>query len=434
MSTPMVQATLDNGLRVLLQPLPGTQTVALCLHIGTGFRNEPFAGAAHLTEHVLVHGHPGSRSPVTAVAAAGGTTNARTTADHTQYTQLLPAAGLELGLTVERDRLLLCEPDADMINRQIAVVQAEIRRNVLQRPHGGLVLFDLPVLLHDTWANRHNGYGDFEALADLAPADIAAFLDQAYPPGNIHLAVAGDFDPATALDAAARLLGTLPSGAATPPPGSPPAEAPLTTGRQALRHETVAANGRTALGFRVPDPCADHPAYLATVLLSELLETVGPDCGAHTRHPWDRLRARVHRTGNPFDITRDSLLAVEIGHPADTSPPDTEECLRAVLTRLADGTLPLDGLLRPLQRELALHLHAELDSVAGQASWLAVGAAVHGDPHYLSSLPDALARVALADVAQAAAHYAAAPTVRLTSRPGTAPARPLPALAERATT
>ncbi len=55
---------LGNGLRVLLEPLPGTHVVAVCLHVGTGFRNEPVAGAAHLLEHVLVQGASSSRQAV----------------------------------------------------------------------------------------------------------------------------------------------------------------------------------------------------------------------------------------------------------------------------------------------------------------------------------------------------------------------------------
>lgn len=104
-STGLTDLTLANGMRVLLQPLPGCQVVATCLHVGTGFRNEPVAGAAHLLEHVLVQGSTADGPLTAAVTAMGGTMNARTSADHTQYTQILPADGLELGLRIERDRL-----------------------------------------------------------------------------------------------------------------------------------------------------------------------------------------------------------------------------------------------------------------------------------------------------------------------------------------
>ncbi|MGQ4374345.1 M16 family metallopeptidase [Streptomyces sp. SAS_267] len=421
---------LDNGLSVLLQPLPGCQVVATCLHVGTGFRNEPVAGAAHLLEHVLAQGASSSRPLTDAVAATGGTANARTAADYTQYTSILPAGALDLGLRIEHERLT--DPDLGLphVTAQIAVVQAEIRRNMLQRPHGGLVLFDLPALLHDSWHNRHNGYGDIDALEDLGPAELGRFFQQSYAPGNIHLALAGDFDPAHARDLAERHLGSVPPRPAPPRPHTP--EAPLTAPRRALRDERIAAAARTAIGFRTPDPATAPDAHLATVLLGELLESLGTDCACHlaARRTWGTFKARAHRTGNPFDVARDALFAVDFPHPADTGPDEAEHCLRSVLANIADNPAQLTEPLARIRRQLALALHAELDSVASQASWLCVGAAVHRDPLHLAALPDALLKLPDTQVAAAAARYAAAPAARITSRPAPAtPAAPAPTAA-----
>ncbi|MFE2298911.1 M16 family metallopeptidase [Streptomyces sp. NPDC059445] len=416
---------LGNGLSVLLQPLPGCQVVATCLHVGTGFRNEPVAGAAHLLEHVLAQGASSSRPLTDAVAAAGGTVNARTAADYTQYTAILPAGALELALRIEHDRLTDPDLGPAHVTAQTAVVQAEIRRNMLQRPHGGLVLFDLPALLHDTWANRHNGYGDIEALGDLGPAELGRFFQASYAPGNTHLALVGDFDPHHARDLVEQHLAPVP--ARTGPPRPHTAEAPLTAPRRALRDERIAATARTAIGFRTPDPATAPQAHLATVLLGELLEDLGTDCACHrgTRRTWGAFKARAHRTGNPFDVARDALFAVDFPHPVDLDPDEAEHCLRSVMACVADGSVPLAGPLTRIRRQLALALHAELDSVAGQASWLCVGAAVHRDPLHLAGLPGALLRLPDTEVAAAAARLAAAPAARLTSRP--APTAPAPA-------
>ena len=408
---------LDNGLRVLLQPLPGCQVVATCLHVGTGFRNEPVAGAAHLLEHVLAQGASSSRPLTDAVAATGGTTNARTAADYTQYTAVLPAGALDLGLRIEHDRLSDPDLGAGHVAAQIAVVQAEIRRNMLQRPHGGLVLFDLPALLHDTWENRHNGYGDIEALEDLGPAALRRFFEESYAPGNVHLALVGDFDPAHARDLVEHRLSPVPPRTGRAHPHTP--EAPLGAHRRAMRAERIAHTARTALGFRTPDPATEQGAHLAAVLLGELLETQGTDCACHpgTRRTWGAFRTRAHRTANPFDVARDALFAVDFPHPVDTEPDAAEHCLRSVLGTIADGTVRLTEPLARIRRQLALALHAELDSVASQASWLCVGAAVHDDPLHLATLPGALQLLPDSEVAAAAARYAAAPAARITSLP-----------------
>ncbi|MFI7406699.1 M16 family metallopeptidase [Streptomyces sp. NPDC049541] len=408
---------LENGVRVLLQPLPGCQVVATCLHVGTGFRNEPVAGAAHLLEHVLAQGASSSRPLTDAVAATGGITNARTAADYTQYTAILPAGALDLGLRIEHDRLTDPDLGAGHVAAQIAVVQAEIRRNMLQRPHGGLVLFDLPALLHDTWENRHNGYGDIEALEDLGPAELERFFEESYAPGNVHLALVGDFDPDHARDLVEHRLSPVPARTGRPHPQVQ--EAPLTAPRRALRAERIARTARTALGFRTVDPATDPGAHLATVLLGELLDTLGTDCACHpgTRRTWGAFRARAHRTGNPFDVARDALFAVDFPHPVDTDPDEAEQCLRSVLGTVADGTVRLTEPLARIRRQLALALHAELDSVASQASWLCVGAALHDDPLHLAGLPGALHLLPDTEVAAVAARYAAAPAARLTSLP-----------------
>ncbi|MET8225215.1 M16 family metallopeptidase [Streptomyces sp. NPDC004082] len=428
MSVPPTTWRLANGLRVLLQPLPGCQVVATCLHVGTGFRNEPVAGAAHLLEHVLAQGASSSRPLTDAVAACGGTTNARTAADYTQYTAVLPAGALELGLRIEAGRL--GDPDLGQshVAAQIAVVQAEIRRNMLQRPHGGLVLFDLPALLHDSWHNRHNGYGDIDALIDLTPAALTRFFDDSYAPAGVHLALVGDFDPAHARDLVERHLAPLPPRPRPAPAHTP--EGPLTTARHAHRVERISKTARTALGFRTPDPATHPGAHLAAVLLGELLEEQNGVCACHPHtRTWGAYRTRAHRTGNPFDVARDALFAVDFPHPPDTDVEEAERCLRAQLAAVAAGTVPLTAPLARIRRQLALALHAELDSVASQASWLCVGAAVHDDPRYLAALPGALHRLPDSEVAAAAARYATAPAARITSLPtpataSTAPARP----------
>ena len=48
----------------------------------------------------------------------------------------------------------------DNLDNQIAVVQNEIRVNVLNRPYGGFPWIKLPPMLFDTFANAHDGYGD----------------------------------------------------------------------------------------------------------------------------------------------------------------------------------------------------------------------------------------------------------------------------------
>ncbi len=82
------------------------------------------------------------------------------------------------------------------LDNQIAVVQNEIRVNVLNRPYGGFPWLMIPPVLFDDFANSHNGYGDFVDLESSTLEDAQAFFDRYYTPGNAVLTVAGDIDVA----------------------------------------------------------------------------------------------------------------------------------------------------------------------------------------------------------------------------------------------
>ena len=59
---------------------------------------------------------------------------------------------------------------------QIAVVQEEIRVNVLNRPYGGFPWIRLPPVAFSTFPNAHNGYGAFEELEAATLEDAERVL------------------------------------------------------------------------------------------------------------------------------------------------------------------------------------------------------------------------------------------------------------------
>ena len=82
------------------------------------------------------------------------------------------------------------------LENQNAVVQEEIRVNVLNRPYGGFPWITLPPVAFRSFPNAHNGYGDFSELEAATLDDAAAFFNTYYAPGNAVLSLAGDLDPA----------------------------------------------------------------------------------------------------------------------------------------------------------------------------------------------------------------------------------------------
>ena len=138
---PVERVTLRNGLRVVLAPDKAAPVVGVGVYYDVGFRSEPEGrtGFAHLFEHLMFQGseNVGKAQHPQYVQGAGGTFNGSTHPDYTNYFELLPAGALELALFLEADRMRAPRITQENLENQIAVVQEEIRVNVLNRPYGG---------------------------------------------------------------------------------------------------------------------------------------------------------------------------------------------------------------------------------------------------------------------------------------------------------
>ncbi|HXV86224.1 MAG TPA: insulinase family protein, partial [Gemmatimonadales bacterium] len=93
--------TLPNGLRVILAEDHSTPIVTVDVWYNVGSRNERpgRSGFAHLFEHMMFQGsaNVGKGEHFQLVERAGGTLNASTDEDRTNYYQTLPANRLNLG-------------------------------------------------------------------------------------------------------------------------------------------------------------------------------------------------------------------------------------------------------------------------------------------------------------------------------------------------
>ena len=254
---------LDNGLRVVLSPDRSSPVVAVAVHYDVGMRSEPEGrtGFAHLFEHMMFQGSAslGKTEHFTHVQGNGGTLNGSTHVDYTDYFEVMPSAATELALFLEADRMRSVAVNQENLENQIAVVQNEIRVNVLNRPYGGFPWLVLPPVLFGEFANSHNGYGDFVDLESSTVEDAQQFFDRYYAPGNAVLVVVGDIDVGrdqragwSSTSATSRRARCRP-GRASPSPGRRPSAAPsCTTGSPRLRPS------------RWPGACRTRPTWTPT--------------------------------------------------------------------------------------------------------------------------------------------------------------------------
>ncbi len=189
--------TLDNGLHVILNQDQTTPNIVVNIMYHVGAKNEhpDRTGFAHFFEHLMFEGteHIGRGEFSEIVEAAGGSLNAYTSFDVTNYFIMLPSNQLELGLWMESERMLHPVIDSIGIATQKDVVTEEMKQTRDNRPYGRLLTetIDRAFTKH---AYQDDVLGKDEHIRNATDEDIKAFHDMFYVPNNAVLVITGDID------------------------------------------------------------------------------------------------------------------------------------------------------------------------------------------------------------------------------------------------
>lgn len=405
---PVERFTLANGLRVVLTQDRSAPVVGVAVVYDVGIRSEPEGrtGFAHLFEHLMFQGSENLEklAHFRHVQGAGGTFNGSTHLDYTDYFEVLPSGALERALFLEADRMRGPRLTEENLLNQIDVVKEEIRVNVLNRPYGGFPWLRLPPVMFSTFANAHDGYGSFGDLDSATVADAQAFFDRYYACGNATLAVAGDFDVATATEMIHRHFGDVPARPAPPLPDFD--EPDLTSEKRDAYTDRLAPLPGVASAWRVPDPIGDFESYLPFVVLAEVLTDGDASRLVERLVQRDRtvtsIGGYIGFMGDEFQVRNPTALLLQAHMPPGG---DAEKVLRSVdeeLDRLAgDGLQP--GELERVQARIATHLLRDTDAVLGRALPMAVLELQRGRPEMLNELPKLVGEVTEAQIVAAAA-------------------------------
>ena len=418
------RTSLANGLRIVVNPDASSPVVAVAVYYDVGMRSEPQGrtGFAHLFEHLMFQGSEnlGKTEHFTYVQGNGGTLNGSTHVDYTNYYEVMPSAATELALFLEADRMRSVAVTQDNLDNQIAVVQNEIRVNVLNRPYGGFPWLKIPPLLFADFANSHNGYGDFVDLESSTVQDARGFFDRYYAPGNAVLSVSGDVDAAQVFAWAEQHFGDIP---AREVPARPSFAEPLPTGqRRDVEHDALAPAPAVAVAWRVPDP-ADLTTYLPYVVLAEVLTDGDASRLQERMLLQDRSATSVSGylglLGDPLDARDPTPFLLEVHHPEQTPVDTVLATIDEELARLASDGLTPGELDRTVARMTARYLR-EVDSVLGRATTMAVFEQQRDRAELLNELPGLLRAVTAQQVQAAAATLTPQTATVLELRPGKA--------------
>ena len=215
--------TLDNGLRVVMAADNRAPVTAVNLWYGVGSRNEEAGrtGFAHLFEHMMFQGsaHVPKNGHFKHIESVGGSANATTWFDRTNYFETVPPHHLDLALWLESDRMgwMLPAMTSEKLENQRQVVMNERRERYDNQPYGDWDERLQSLLFPETHPYHHTVIGSLDDIAAATLGDVSDFFATYYVPNNAVLSICGDFDPVHALGRVDRYFGEIARGDVPPP-------------------------------------------------------------------------------------------------------------------------------------------------------------------------------------------------------------------------
>jgi len=406
---PAVTKKFPNGLVVVVSEDHSAPTFGLCISYRIGFRLEPEGrtGFAHLFEHMMFEGTPvapkGTFDRV--IEGGGGSNNADTRYDFTEYVDTAPVSELDPVLWLEADRLKSLDFAPEHLENQRKVVEEEVRVNVLNEPYGLFYAIDLPGKAYDQFPNAHNFYGDFKDLDSAKIEDVEAFFKHYYAPNNAVMAIAGDVKPDEVFAKVEKYFGGI--GPRQVPPKPDLTEAPQTAERRSSEQDALARVPALAIGYRMPSR-RSHDAVVGAVV-GELLHNGQASLLYQSLVKDKKVALEVQGGvnfvfGNPFEYDGPTLLASFIIYPPNLKADEVLSAYDAVMNDLAThGPTPAD--LARISAKMQSDWYSGMEAPIDRASLLSHATLLDGNPERVNEIPGELARVTPEEVRAFASKY-----------------------------
>lgn len=396
------QHRLDNGLQVVVAPDSSAPGVAVNIWVDVGSADEVpgRTGFAHLFEHLMFQGsgNVASGEHMATVEALGGTVNATTSADRTNYFETVPTGALDLALWMEADRFASLALTPDNFEAQRQVVKEEKRQRYDNQPYGDLLELLIAQHYEPDHPYGHLTIGSMEDLDAATIDDVAAFFDAWYPASNLRVVLCGPIST----DEGVSLMGKHFGGLAR---ATKPQRAPMPTGGGRTPRDTLVERAvpHSLSYLSWPTPPAAHPDSAALDLALAILSE-GHAGRLHRSLVKRRDIAQEVHSGVLSNRSSHSIATV-ISRPADGVT--LEELSDAVLDAMAafveEGPTEaeLDRAMAQYERDWLW----DLATTGGRADAINEAWQVHGEPHHVNThLADVL-RLTPDDLRSAAATW-----------------------------
>jgi zinc protease len=280
----------SNNLKVLLAENHATPNVSTMILYRVGSRNEAvgYTGATHFLEHMMFKGTD-KFDYVASLKPFGGTFNATTSYDRTNYFAKVPSRGLPLVIEMEADRMRNLVLRKEHRDSEMSVVHNELD-NGKNNPFSA-VREQLMAVSLQQHPYHHPVIGYALDVENVPLERLQAFYNTFYYPNNAVFMVSGDFNSAETLTLIAKHFGPLPASPA-PIPQVYTAEPPQEGIRRFELSRVSTFPAFTLLGYRSPG--AAHPDSLALAAIMAIL-------GGSNR-PASRLYKATIATGKAVEV------------------------------------------------------------------------------------------------------------------------------------
>ena len=197
---------LSNGVRVLLVPMAGVESVTTMILVKTGSRNETEeqAGISHVLEHMVFKGtkkYPSPMAIAEAVDGIGAEQNAFTSKEYTGYYITSAAQHIPLALDIQSEMLTVPLLPQDDLVREREVIVEEI--NMYEDQPMSKAGEEFENLMYAGSSLGREIIGTKETVRATTSDHLRSYLDSWYYGGNVLVVIAGKI---TDKDATTRLI------------------------------------------------------------------------------------------------------------------------------------------------------------------------------------------------------------------------------------
>jgi predicted Zn-dependent peptidase len=363
------RTAIPGGPRVITARLAGARSVSMAAYVLAGSRLESAeeAGAAHFMEHITFKGTAAfstTREVSQAIEGIGGSFNAATDRESTVYWVRVPLRQAKRGMDVLGELIVRPLLRPEEIESERTVIVEEIRSYQDDPGEQVHTLFDL-AMFGDTPLGREIA-GSEASVRALPAANLRAFWEHAYKPGNVVVAAAGDISHAEIVALVEAAFGT---GAANHSTYDPAPALPAGERVMAVRRDTVQA--QMCLG--VPGLSRDHPDAWTLEVMNAVLG--------------DGMSSRLFQSvreekGLAYDVSSYIVDYADAGSFVITAGVDPDKIAPAVeaildeLAKLRDERVPEDE-LGLAKAYLGGRLELRMEETRHLASWLGGQEALH---------------------------------------------------------